>query len=87
MNTTIKEVKKKISRMENTRNNLLNLQEFFLCHLRTIEDTEVKNIAVIIEEAASLNTNARTLCTEAILIIDAEIARLNELIDSASIKI
>lgn len=84
---TIKDVKARIEELRHNRENFMKIQEYCLGHMSPPNDKEHTKIYGVLEDAAELNINLRTLASETVRNIDSEIQRLERIIDSAIVKI
>ena len=84
---TIKEVKKRIEDLQHDRANFMKIQEYCLGHMSPPDDEEHTKIYGALEDAAGLNMSLRNLASGTIRNIDAEINRLERIIDSAIVNI
>ena len=84
---TIKEVKDRISELKRDRENFLKIQEYCLGHLSKSNDEECTRIYKALEDGADLNESLRGLASKTIQNIDAEVRRLENIIDSTVVNI
>ena len=84
---TIKDVKARIEDLRHDRENFMKIQEYCLGHMSPPDDEEHTKIYGALEDAANLNMSLRNLASGTIRNIDAEIQRLEKIIDSAVVKI
>lgn len=83
---TVKEVKDKIVRLQESYQNLVRLQNFFLGVYDVPEET-IKDLKNNIEEMAHLSIPIRDLCSTSAKFLSDEIERLNNAIDNTSVKV
>lgn len=84
---TIADVKDRIVDLQYDRENFMKIQEYCLGHLSESNDEEHIKIYEALEDDADLNISLRNLASKTVRNIDAEIDRLNRIIDSAVVNI
>lgn len=84
---TVKEVKDKIDELKRDRENFMKIQEYCLGHLSKSNDEACTRIYKALEDGADLSESLRGLASKTIRNIDAEVQRLERIIDSTVVKI
>lgn len=83
---TVKEVRKRIEELEDCRDDMIRLQEYFLGHTATAEES-VAHVRAELEKGANLKSPVRDLCSVIARILSDETKRLENIIDNANVNI
>lgn len=82
---TVKEVKGQIEKLECDYRNMIKLQDYFMGHTKSTEET-VSATRTEIEDGANLSRPVRDLCSSVAKMLSDEIKRLNNIIDNAVVN-
>ena len=83
---TVKEVRKRIEELEDCRDDMIKMQEYFLGHTANAEES-VAHVRAELEGGANLMSPVRDLCLVVARILSDEVKRLENIIDNAVVNI